>query len=109
MTNYTAHLSNGGTVSLSIEGDVKNIYGGMKITNEWLVDDNGVMVNMTYVAALVPVTTEEPATTARRFRDTDGDIWTQQPNGMYAYRNLFRPWPTVVAEFGPLEEVTEND
>jgi hypothetical protein len=108
--NYTAHLSNGGTVSLSIEGDVKNIYGGMKITDEWLVDDNGVMVNMTHVAALVPVTTtEEPARGARRFRDTDGEIWTQQPDGMYAYRNMIRAWPTVVAEFGPLEEVTEND
>jgi hypothetical protein len=105
MTNYTAHLTTGGTVSLSIEGDVKNIYGGMKITDEWLVDDNGAMVNMAHVAALIP---GAPAR-ARRFRDTDGEIWTQQPNGMYACRNLFRTWPTIVAEFGPLEEVTEND
>lgn len=108
MTNYTAHLSNGGTVSLSIEGDVKNIYGGMKITNEWLVDNNGVMVNMTYVAALVP-TAEEPARGARRFRDTEGDVWTQQPDGLYKYRGVAYSWNRVSETYGPLEEVTEND
>lgn len=107
--NYTAHLTTGRTVSLSIEGDVKNIYGGMKITDEWLVDDNGVMVNMTYVAALVPTTAEEPARGARRFRDTEGDVWTQQPDGLYAYRGAACSWNRVSETYGPLEEVTEND
>lgn len=104
--NYTAHLSSGGTLALTFKNGVDTTQPRGEDT--WLCDDNGVMVNMTYVAALVPVTAEEPSR-ARRFRDADGDVWTQQPNGMYAHRNLFRTWPTVVGAYGPLEEVIEND
>ena len=82
---YTAHLAGGGIVNLEMpEGSDINIF------TTWLVDDNGVMVNMTHCAALVPVTAlaevqgEEIDFDGATFIDREGDRWYRANDGQYS-------------------------
>jgi hypothetical protein len=106
--NYTAHMSNGGTISLVFKNGV-DTRGWLQDGLAWLVDDSGVMVNVKYVQALVPTAVPEKAATMRRFKDIDGAVWTQCADGLYEYPGCVpRSWAALVNGFGPLEEVTEN-
>jgi hypothetical protein len=80
---YIAHLASGGTVDLELpETRAQRLYD-----MSWLVDDNGVMVNMEHCAALVPDLT--PASieidfNGAAFMDVDGDRWYPgETDGMY--------------------------
>jgi hypothetical protein len=106
MTNYTAHLTTGGTLALTFKGRPMNMHGGLALSDEWVIDDNGAMVNMTHVSALVredaPAVSVEP----RRAMDRDGDIWTRQSDGSYDFggitgysldsiNEMYGPWTEV--------------
>jgi hypothetical protein len=106
--NYTAHMSNGGTVSLVFKNGV-DIRGWLQDGLKWLVDDNGVMVNVEHAQALVPTVAPEEPAIMRRFRDNLDAVWTQRADGRYEYVGMSRTWAALVREYGPLEEVTEND
>jgi hypothetical protein len=86
---YIAHLVSGGTVELELPDDNPNLFDDQL----WLVDDNGVMVNMTHCAALVPdltpASSTEPAEDEIDFKgaafvDVDDERWYPgETDGMY--------------------------
>jgi hypothetical protein len=105
MTNYTAHLVAGGTLALAFKNGVDSQPGSKYA---WLRDDNGVMVNMTHVAALVPQ--DAPAVSdgplPARVIDRDGDIWTREPDGRYEFSGLAGySLDEVEKMYGPWTEV----
>ena len=81
---YTAHLAGGGIVNL----EFRNGTSTSRVTakDSWLVDDNGVMVNMTHCAALVPdlaPAEKEIDFDGATFIDRDGDRWYRADDGRY--------------------------
>lgn len=46
-------------------------------TCSWITDDNGVMLNMRYVAALVPADAPVQIDYPRKIRDGEGNLWRQ--------------------------------
>jgi len=73
---HVARLRSGGTVELTL--DTSTIVSRMIIIgrDEWITDDNGVMVNMTHVMAIRPaenIDSDFPASV----RDGEGDTWVR--------------------------------
>lgn len=88
---YQAHLKTGAVIDVELSGKLPNLFGGeaRALLVEWLVDDNGTMLNMAYVAAFVPVlddAAEAPyVPNYGTIMDDDGDKWTLGEDGKYHY------------------------
>jgi hypothetical protein len=89
-------MKTGAIVDVEMSGDLPNLFGGeyRALLMEWLVDDNGAMLNMAHVIALVPVlvdsASEDP--TEAPFVpvviiDDDGDSWTLGEDGKYRWKD----------------------
>jgi hypothetical protein len=88
---YQAHLKTGAIVDVELNGDLPNLFGGeyRALLMEWLVDDNGAMLNMAHVAALVPVldNAAEAPSVPTVIVDDDGDKWTLGEDGKYRWKD----------------------
>jgi hypothetical protein len=86
---YQAHLKTGAIIDVELSGELPNLFGGeaRALVTEWLVDDNGAMLNMAHVAALVPVLDDAAKTpfVPDIIMDDDGDKWTLYRDGLYHY------------------------
>lgn len=106
--NYTVHLTTGAIIEASF--DVTNAAlpsGG----GTWLVDDNGVMLKMSCIAAMIPAVTPTaapvPTGSLVQVLDREGDVWTLRSNGKYSISTHvgMRSLEEVTANYGPMEAV----
>jgi len=94
---YQAHLKTGAIIDVELSGELgstftKNVRD--TLASGWLVDDNGVMLSMTHVIALVPVlddaASEDPMEAPfvpGVIVDDDGDSWTLGDDGKYRWKD----------------------
>jgi len=87
---YQAHLKTGATVDVELDGEIGSTFTNTvrdSLSVGWLVDENGAMLNMAYVAALVPVLDDAAKTpfVPDIIMDDDGDKWTLYRDGLYHY------------------------
>lgn len=45
-------------------------------------------------------------TTTKHVRDQDGDVWTQRPDGRWAWEHQVTDWDTLERKYGPLKPVS---
>lgn len=83
MAKYVVHLPSGGTLDIESSKGVAGRPWHDMSSGGWRIDDNGVMINLAAVVAIVPVTEAAAPEQPAWIIDNEGDRFELNEDGTY--------------------------